>query len=299
MRYVVLGATGQTGSAVADRLLDGGATVRLAVRDPAKADSWAARGCEVVRADVQDAAALAAAFDGADGVYLMNPPNPKADDPVAAARVVAEAFAQAIGQSGVPRAVLLSSIGSQVPAGTGNILTTHVLEQVLRDAAVRLTAVRAASFLDNWKAAFGRARDEGVLPSFLVPLDRAVPMVASQDIGHTCAEVLMDAAAPPVVELAGPEEYSPNDIAAACAHVIGRPVAAVPLPRDQWPAVVAAFGSIPGATRSYIEMMDAFNAGRLMFEGPPAGWRRGPTTATAAINGWKAAEPGDAAGGGA
>jgi NAD(P)H-binding len=103
MRYVVPGATGQTGTAVADRLLADGATVRLAVRNPAKADHWAARGCEVVQADVKDAGALAAAFAGADGVYLMNPPNYKAVDLVEDARHVAEAFALALRQSGIFR----------------------------------------------------------------------------------------------------------------------------------------------------------------------------------------------------
>jgi uncharacterized protein YbjT (DUF2867 family) len=45
------------------------------VREVCKGDAWAARGCEVATADINDAAALTAAFDGAEGVFVLVPPN--------------------------------------------------------------------------------------------------------------------------------------------------------------------------------------------------------------------------------
>src|SRR5882672_8611431 len=69
----VLGAAGQQGGAVARHLLDSGWAVRALTRDPAKsaARALAAAGAEVVRADNDDRASLAAAFRGAHGVFSV------------------------------------------------------------------------------------------------------------------------------------------------------------------------------------------------------------------------------------
>jgi len=69
--YAITGITGKVGGAVARTLLDANLPVRAVVRDARKGEVWDARGCEVVLADI---AALAAAFDGAEGVFVLIPP---------------------------------------------------------------------------------------------------------------------------------------------------------------------------------------------------------------------------------
>jgi NAD(P)H dehydrogenase (quinone) len=72
--YAVTGITGQVGGSVTRTLLDAGQSVRAVMHDAAKGAAWKERGCEVVLADMKDAEALTAAFNGVDGVFVMIPP---------------------------------------------------------------------------------------------------------------------------------------------------------------------------------------------------------------------------------
>ncbi len=74
--YVILGATGKTGSVVANRLLDKGKKVRVLGRDTKKLAVFTSRGAEGFTANVTDAEALSRAFAGAEAVYAMIPPDP-------------------------------------------------------------------------------------------------------------------------------------------------------------------------------------------------------------------------------
>ncbi len=78
--YVVFGATGQTGSAVADTLLERKLPVRVVLRSDKAADAWRAKGADVAFADLTDASAMITALTGATGVYAMNPPAYDASD---------------------------------------------------------------------------------------------------------------------------------------------------------------------------------------------------------------------------
>src|SRR5260370_41908071 len=73
--FAITGVTGKVGGAVARSLLAQGQKVRAVVRDAEKGRSWSAQGCDIAIASVEDAARLAKAFHGAEGVFLMTPPN--------------------------------------------------------------------------------------------------------------------------------------------------------------------------------------------------------------------------------
>src|SRR5437868_14805330 len=91
--FAITGITGNVGGNVAHHLLAAGRPIRAVVRDGRKGDAWAERGCEVAIADITDAAALASAFKGAEGVFVLVPPNfdpalgfPEAQGPESACR---------------------------------------------------------------------------------------------------------------------------------------------------------------------------------------------------------------------
>ncbi len=284
--YVVTGATGHTGSAAARTLIARGAKVRVVVRDAARGREWAGRGAEVAVADLADAAAMAAAFTGAEGAYLLNPPAYEGADPFAAAETVGRALRRAIETSRLPKAVVLSSVGAHLSSGTGIIRTSHLLEQRLRDADVPVTFVRASYFMENWAAVAPVAAQSGVLPSFLAPLDRAIPMVATQDIGRVTAEALLESAkGVRVIELSGPREYSPGDVAAAFARALGRPVRAVLVPEKDWAGALAHGHLSPSAVDGFAGMFRAVNAGVVAFEGKGATPVRGRVTLEEAVKG--------------
>jgi uncharacterized protein YbjT (DUF2867 family) len=273
--HVVLGATGHTGRAAAESLLERGRKVRVVVRDPAGGEPWKARGAEVAVADASDAAALTAAFAGAEGAYVLVPPQYGVDDMLAAQRRVIDSLAGAIARSGVPRVVLLSSIGAERPSGTGPIVTLHRAEGALRGAAKGLIALRAGFFLENWAPFLGAIREKGVLPSFIPP-DRAVPMVATRDIGRTAADLLLEPRpGASVVELAGPRDFTPADVANAVGRRLGRPVRVEFLPLEAVEPSFVAAGMTADAARLFREMYGALLDGTIEWEGGAAESRRG------------------------
>ncbi|HTY43365.1 MAG TPA: NmrA family NAD(P)-binding protein [Thermoanaerobaculia bacterium] len=272
--FVVLGASGHTGRAAALALLAQGRKVRVLVRDPKKGQEWKDRGAEVAVADLGDAAAIAKAFEGARGAYLLVPPQYGADDLLAAQKPLVEALAAAVRRSGIPHVVLLSSIGAQHPEGTGPIRTLHAAEGAIRAAAKNLTILRAAYFLENAAPVLDEVR-RGVLPTFLTP-GRPVPMVATADIGRVAAEALLEAApGTTILELSGPRDYAPEDLAAALSGKLGREVRVQALPIEAVEPAFVAMGMPAGVARLFREMYAGVNAGLVAWEGPPAHARRG------------------------
>jgi len=284
--YAIAGVSGQTGAAVADALLAADEKIRVIVRRPEAGAVWAARGAEVAVADLADVAALSAALRGSAGAFLLNPPAYAVADPFAAAVRQGEVFAAAIAASSVPRVVVLSSIGAQHPSGSGIIQTTHSVEQALRATATPVAFLRAAYFVENWANVLPAVRSDGVLPSFLAPLERAFPMVAVADIGAAAAELLRGPAwqARRVVELAGPSEVTPAQVAAAFGQALGHPVSALAVPREQWSGILAAAGFSPRLIEAFVAMYDGILSGHVAAE-PGNEHRRGRTPIEDSVRG--------------
>src|SRR5689334_18312885 len=130
--FVITGATGNTGSVAAEALLDAGKSVRVVVRSAAKSRSLAERGAEVVEADLSDEAALLQAFQGAEGVYLLSPPDVTHQDFFAARKKLVDGLSRVVKAAGVEHIVFLSSAGAQHPSGTGMIVSAHAGERAFR-----------------------------------------------------------------------------------------------------------------------------------------------------------------------
>jgi uncharacterized protein YbjT (DUF2867 family) len=114
----------------------------------------------------------------------------------------------------------------------------------------------------------------GAMQSFLQPLDKPVPMVATSDIGRVAAELLQETCnGHRVVELEGPHRVSPQEIADTFAKLLGRPVKPAVVPRETWEALFKSQGMKNPEPR--IQMLDGFNEGWIEFEGNEAGSRKG------------------------
>lgn len=277
--YVVAGVSGNTGAATARTLIEAGERIRVLVRDAAKGESWARQGAEVAVADLADVPALTAALSGARGAYLLNPPGYAAEDPFRDTEVAADAIARAVTAARLPKLVVLSSVAADRPGGTGMIATNRTLEQRLGGIGLPVTFIRAAYFMENWGEVAGVAAAEGVLPSFLAPLDRAIPMVATADIGRAVAETLReDWAGQRIIALQGPASYSPNDVAAAFARALRTPVQAVAVPEAGWAEALSHGGFSARSVAGFTEMMRGLNSGHVDFgSDPSAEPRRGRT----------------------
>jgi NAD(P)H dehydrogenase (quinone) len=266
--YAVMGITGRVGGAAAKTLQADGQSVRAIVRDPAKARSWVKQGAELVVADYREAKALRAAFTGVEGVFAMIPPHfaPSAD--FREARAVVAALRQALDAARPPKAVYLSSIGSHLTRGLGLITQTHILEEELGSLPITNAFLRPAWFMENSQSDILTAREKGEIAAFLQPPDRAIAMISTTDIGRIAGEVLQQTwSGNRNIEMEGPSRYSPNDLATVLASLLGRPVRAVTVPRNQWQSIFASDGTEAARTAPRIEMLDGFNSGWIDFEG--------------------------------
>jgi uncharacterized protein YbjT (DUF2867 family) len=129
--YVITGATGNTGSGVAERLLAEGEKVRVVGRDPKRLERFTQKGAESFIADATDAGALTNAFVGATAVYAMIPPNIASPDFRVYEESVSDALRSAIEKNGIKYAVVLSSVGADKSHGTGPVAGLYSLEKKL------------------------------------------------------------------------------------------------------------------------------------------------------------------------
>ena len=262
--FVINGITGKVGGRVADILLEAGLPVRALVRSAEKGASWKARGCEIALVpDAADAQSLAQAFAGATGVFLMNPPNYDSERDFPDIQRSAKASAEAIAKAKPDKIVLLSTIGAHVQEF--NLLNRSTLfEHMLANAGVPVAFLRPAWFMENaaWDLAGARS---GRIESYLQPLDRKIDMVSTKDIGRAAADLLREEwSGVRIVELSGPQKYSPRDEAAAFAAALGRDVKVVEVPRAVWEQRFRREGMQHPEAR--IRMLDGFNEGWIDFQ---------------------------------
>lgn len=265
--FAITGITGKVGGAVARRLLAAGQPVRGVVRDVTRAGAWAERGCELATARMEDASSLTAAFEGAKGVFILPPSEFDPEPGFPEARAVIDAVSTAIVKARPEKVVCLSTIGAQ--AHESNLLTQRTLmEQALREMPVPVTFLRPGWFMENAAWDVASARDDGVIASYLQPLDKPVPMVGTADVGRVAAELLQQTwSGVRVVELEGPRRVSPNDLASTFARVLGRPVRAEVVDRQTWEALFRSQGMKYPLPR--MRMLDGFNEGWIDFESNP------------------------------
>ena len=276
----VTGITGQVGSRVARGLISQGQTVRAVVRSRAKGDEWAALGCEICVASVDDVTAMTEAFRGVDGVFLMTPPNYDPEPGFPDTQQNSAAIFTAIEESRPGKVVFLSTVGAQVTEL--NLLNNSgMTEAMLRTVPVPVAFLRAAWFMENAAWDIESAKS-GVVQSFLQPLDHRIPMVATEDIAQTAVELLGQLwNGVRIVELEGPERYSSNDVAAALASALHTPVRNEIVPRSTWEELFRSQGMKNPLPR--IRMVDGFNEGWIDFESGQRGSRKGSTTLRAAL----------------
>ena len=273
--YAVTGITGQVGGGVARTLLDAGLSVRAVVRDAAKGRTWKERGCEVALAEMNDAPALTAAFTHVDGAFLLIPSNFDPMPGFPEVRAIITSLTTAIEAAKPSKIVCLSTIGAQ--ATQLNLLSQlGLVEQALGALPVPVCVLRAAWFMENAAWDIAPARDLGVVPSFLQPLDKPVPMVATTDIAHLAAALLQETwTGCRVVELEGPRRITPSQIAETFAKILGRPVRMEAVPRDTWEGLFASQGTKNPTPRA--QMLDGFNEGWIEFENGEQGSLKGQT----------------------
>ncbi|OEZ99178.1 NmrA family NAD(P)-binding protein [Duganella sp. HH101] len=269
--YAVFGVTGRTGAATADALLRAGLAVRVVVRDPAQGRPWAERGAEVAVADLTDLASMTKALSRVRGAYVVSPQQYHREDLFGIAALIADTTARAAVAAGAPRLVALSSVGADRESATGWIGMNRIFEQRLGATGIPATFLRAAYFMENWLPMVGHAMRSGTLPSFLAPARRAIPMVATADVGSAAAALLQEErTGPRIVTLSGPRDYAPNDVAAAISAALRKPVDVAVLPETEWPNALADAHFSKAALAGFTEMTRSLNDSHIDIKSDPS-----------------------------
>jgi len=261
--YVILGATGNTGSIIANSLLAAGKKVRVVGRDVGRLQRFVDKGAEAFMATISDAAALSKAFSSARAAYLLLPPAKSREDQ----ERDSDAIAHAVTKSGLRYAVHLSSYGAQVPEGTGPVAGLHSSEQKLNAiSGLNVLHLRAAYFMENNLAAIGMIHQMGLVGNALLP-DLKIPMAATRDVGDYAAQRLLhlDFSGKQTRELLGERDLSMTEATAVIARGIGKPdLRYQQFPYEQVQQVLTQLGVPPKGAAMYIEMYKAINAGVLV-----------------------------------
>src|SRR6204780_358777 len=164
--YVILGASGNPGSIIANSLLSARKKVRVVGRDSGRLQRFVDKGAEAFTADLSDAPAVTKVFSGARAAYLMLPP---AKSPEEQERD-SDGIAKAVKKSGLRYAVHLSSYGAQLAEGAGPVSGLHSSENKLNAIEdLNVLHLRAAYFMENNLAAIGMIHGMGIFGNALLP----------------------------------------------------------------------------------------------------------------------------------
>ena len=279
--YVILGATGHTGTAAVKALLARGHSVRALGRNAARLQPLTSRGAEAFLCDVTDANRLAEAFRGAQAAYVIIPPNVTSNDFRAFQERISDAIAAAVAKAKVKYVVSLSSVGADQTDKVGPVVGLHNLEQKLnRIDGTNVLHLRAGYFMENTFAQVGSIQSLGTSIGPLRP-DLKLSMMAPRDIGAAAAEALLrlDFKGKQTQELLGPRDLSMTEAMTIIGKAIGRPgLGYVQASDQQFLAALVQLGFSQNVASLILEMAHALNTGRMRALEPRSAHNTTPTS---------------------
>jgi uncharacterized protein YbjT (DUF2867 family) len=220
---LVTGATGNTGKAIVDALSERGARVRAMVRTAADR-SKLPPGAEVVVADFDEAAAVAAALDGADRAYLVTPSSEKVEQQQ-------KSFADLAARAGTRHLVVLSQLGADEDSPDRFLRYHGAVEKHVRDLGLGYTFLRPNLYFQGLLTFAGSISQQGM---FYAPIgDGAVSAVDVRDIAAVASVALTETGHEAATySLTGPEGITHAQIAAALTAALGRSIRFIDVPPE-------------------------------------------------------------------
>jgi len=279
--FVVIGATGHTGSIVAEKLLAKGEKVRVVGRDERKLEQFRQKGAEAFVGDATDASAMERVFAGADAAYVLIPPNMASPNVLAYDDRVIDSLASALQKNGTKQAVVLSSIGADKPDKTGPVVGLHRMEEKLESiSGLNVLFLRPGYFMENILPQVGVIQSFG---NMVGPLraDLPAPMIATRDIGAAAAEALArrDIQGKQRRELLGARDVSYAQLAKIVGVAIGKPnLQYQQASAAQLKPALMQMGMSANMVDLLLEMTDALNSGYMRALEPRSAQNTTPTT---------------------
>jgi len=261
---IITTPTGAIGHQVLERVLRGEEPIRVIARDPSGLPSHVRERVDIVRGSHGDTTVVNQAFAGADSVFWVVPPDPRAQTVDAAYLDFTRPACAAFKSQGIKRVVGISALGRGTPAAAdaGLVTASLKMDDLIASTGVHYRAVTNPSFMDNLLRQVELIKNQGM---FSLPIsgDLKQPSACTRDIAATAAKLLLDQSWNGVgsVPVLGPEDLSYNDMATIMSEVLGKPVRFQEAPGQAFKARLLERGMSEAMAQANVDMWDAYNQG--------------------------------------
>jgi uncharacterized protein YbjT (DUF2867 family) len=261
---IVTTPTGAIGHQVLGILLRSHEPIRVIARDPSRLPPHVRDRIEVVQGSHGDAAVVNKAFEGADAVFWLVPPDPRAKTVDAAYVDFTRPACAAFKTQGIKRVVGISALGRGTPAAAhaGLVTASLKMDDLIASTGVHYRAVTNPSFMDNLLRQVESIKSQGI---FALPIsgDLEQPSAATRDIAAAAARLLLDQSWSGIgsVPVLGPEDLSYNDMAAIMSDVLDKPVRFQEIPGEAFKARLLERGMSEAMAQANLDMWVAYNRG--------------------------------------
>jgi uncharacterized protein YbjT (DUF2867 family) len=261
---VITTPAGQIGRQVLGNLLDSGEQLRVIARDRSQLPAGALKDRDIIDGSHGDAAVADKAFAGADAVFWLTPPDPRAPSVEAAFAGFTRPAAEAFKRHGVGRVVGVSMLGRGTPwAGRAGFVTGSLaMDDLIAASGAAYRALTNPYFMEDTARQAESIKNQGMF-SYPIAGDRKLPSVATRDIAAAAARLLLDASwsGAGEVPLLGPEDLSYNDMAAIMSQVLGQDVRFRQITFDAYKDRFLRLGMSDAMAQGYTDMAWAKNQG--------------------------------------
>ncbi|MFG2141518.1 NmrA family NAD(P)-binding protein [Streptomyces sp. NPDC048650] len=253
--------TGQIGHQVLNMLLDSGQPVRVIARDPSRLAEQTRDRLEVVQGSHSDPAVLAEAFDGADSLLWLVPPNPGAADILDSYLDFTRPAADAITAQGIKHVVGVTSLGRAYGKHAGLLSPAFAMDDMIESTGVNYRALAMPFFMENLLNQVEAIKTQGMF--FMAnTAERPLATVATRDIAAAAANLLLDPSwtGQGTVPVIG-DTLSPNAMAQDLSEVLERPVAFQQVDEQAYKATMMQYGMSDAWAQGLVDMATAQNDG--------------------------------------
>jgi uncharacterized protein YbjT (DUF2867 family) len=259
---IITTPTGTIGQQVLEKLLDRSETIRVIARDPSRLPARTRERVEVVQGSHADTEVVDRAFEGADSVFWVVPPDFQTNNFETRYVEFVRPACEALKSRGVKRVVAVSALGRGWPKPAGLVSASVAMDDLIASTVVGFRALTMPSFMDNFLRQVEPIKNLGM---FFSPMsgDLKTPTCATRDIAAVAAKLLLDSwwSGTGSVPVLGPEDLSCNEMAQIISEVLGRPIRFQQIPFEAFKTRLIESGASESMATGMVEMMVAKNEG--------------------------------------
>lgn len=250
---LITGATGNISSGILENLKGSGHNLRAMVRNPEKAEALRKRGIDVRVGDLEKPWTLPPAFEGADTVWLLGPPGPRAPEQSSNGLWAAK-------QAGAKHVVRMSAVNAAFNAPTINSRLHALSDAEVAASGIPYTILKPHFFMQNLlMMAAGSVAREGAM--YVAMGEGRIGIIDSRDISDFAAHVLTHPGHEgKTYTLTGAASINMHQVAEAIGKGVGKPVKYIPIPVEAAQQAMNGMGMDPWMVNLLVDYMRAYSA---------------------------------------